>query len=317
MEDYPDKASRGPYIEGPRFEIDMNSPLYPDSLRELQIPPEMLYVIGNPHCLRSGLSIVGARRATPYGRGCAQRFASAAAKRGITIVSGGAKGCDSAAHKGALAEKGCTAAVLGGGCDHIYPAENFRLFQDIVNSGGAIVSEHPWSFPAKPYTFRARNRIIAALSKATLIVEAGLPSGTFSTADEALQLGKEVLVVPGSITAPNSRGANRLLYQGAIPIVDDESFEEIIGSMYPRPLEDTLGGLFQMEREERKSSPLYGDPLIRAIISEPLDTEAIYALAAQLCGDENPSAWAAVRLEEAQDAGLISRYPDGTYGPLL
>lgn len=108
--------------------------------------------------------------------------------------------------------------VLGGGCDCIYPESNRDLFQEVVDKGGAVISEHQWQFPPMPYTFRARNRIIAGLSRATLIVEAGLPSGTFSTADDALSSNREVLVVPGAITSPTSRGANRLLYQGATPI---------------------------------------------------------------------------------------------------
>lgn len=122
--------------------------------------------------------------------------------------------------------------VLGGGCDCIYPESNRDLFQEVVDKGGAVISEHQWQFPPMPYTFRARNRIIAGLSRATLIVEAGLPSGTFSTADDALSSNREVLVVPGAITSPTSRGANRLLYQGATPIVDEETFEDVIFNLY-------------------------------------------------------------------------------------
>ena len=122
--------------------------------------------------------------------------------------------------------------VLGGGCDCIYPESNRDLFQEIIDKGGAVISEHQWQFPPMPYTFRARNRIIAGLSRATLIVEAGLPSGTFSTADDALSSNREVLVVPGAITSPTSRGANRLLYQGATPIVDQETFEDVIFNLY-------------------------------------------------------------------------------------
>ncbi len=312
------KRYDGPLLEGPRSEIDNKSAAYPDMLRELQFPPSVLYVIGDLQSLRGGLSIVGARKATPYGRSCAERFAFQAAKQHVTIVSGGARGCDSAAHRGALKASGLTVAVLGGGCDQLYPAENAALFQQIIDQGGAVVSEHPWDFPAMPYTFRARNRIIAALSKATLIVEAGLPSGTFSTADEALQLGREVLVVPGSITTPNSRGVNRLLYQGALPVVDDESFREILASLFPQVQKGKENHLCTDEGSGHDfSSPLFDNPLIRAVIAEPLDAEAIYRLAAQYCGAENPSAWAALRIEEAQDAGLIARYPDDTYGPLL
>ena len=316
-----DYASRNNAVklEGPRYVIDIKSAAYPDALRELQSPPQKLYVVGNPHILRSGLSIVGARKATPYGKSCAKRFAALAASRGITVVSGGAKGCDSAAHVGALDEKGKTVAVLGGGCDCLYPLENAPLFQRIVDSGGSVISEHEWGFPAKPYTFRARNRIIAGLSEAALIVEAGIPSGTFSTADEALQLGKEVLVVPGAITAPNSQGCNRLLYQGALPVVDDESFVELLVSLYPQYMKSSGYSSYASSQVGSCGDMglLMEDPLVRAIVAEPMDSESIYALAAQYCGQESPSLWAASRIEDAQDAGLISRYPDGSYGPLL
>ena len=309
------KAQDAPLV-GPRYEIDVNSAEYPDALRELPAPPRMLYVIGDPQCLRLGLSIVGARKATPYGKGCAQRFAALAARQGIPVVSGGARGCDSAAHLGALEHHGATVAVLGGGCDKIYPAQNRALFQRIIDEGGAIVSEQEWGFEPLPYTFRLRNRIIAALSKATRLVEAGLPSGTFSTADDALSLGREVMVVPGAITAPNSKGANRLLFQGAVPIVDDETFLEALVSLYPQELKEGVLARSSVVAVAQDAAQLFDDPLIRALIAEPLDQEQIYSFALQYCGKENPSAWASVRIEEAQDAGLITCYPDGSYGPL-
>ena len=106
------------------------------------------------------------------------------------------------------------------------------LFQRIVDGGGAVVSEHVWDEDPKPYRFRLRNRLIAGLARATLIVEAGLPSGTFSTADEALAANRDVLVVPGAITAASSRGANRLIYQGATPVIDDETFEDALFSLF-------------------------------------------------------------------------------------
>lgn len=301
-------------LQGPRYEIDCDSPDYPAALRELVSPPEVLYVIGNPHCLTMGLSIVGARKATPYGKSCAEKFASLAAEQGIPVVSGGALGCDSAAHKGALKQQGTTVAVLGGGCDQLYPAQNRKLFQQIIDSGGAVISENPWNMKPLGYMFRLRNRIIAALSKATLIVEAGLPSGTFSTADEALLLGREVMVVPGAITAPNSKGSNRLLFQGATPVVDSETFLTTLLSLYPQ---EQRSEMQQVALLGEKSACLCEDPLVRALIAEPLDSDQIYAFATQYCGNENPHSWAALRIEEAQDAGLIALYPNGCYGPLL
>ena len=219
-------------LEGVRFILPYGGEDYPEQLMNIPDPPKKLYGIGNPQVLTCGLSVIGARKATPYGRDVAFKFAKIASEHGVTIISGGALGCDSAAHRGCLEGRSPTVVVLGGGCDCIYPESNRDLFQEVVDKGGAVISEHQWQFPPMPYTFRARNRIIAGLSRATLIVEAGLPSGTFSTADDALSSNREVLVVPGAITSPTSRGANRLLYQGATPIVDEETFEDVIFNLY-------------------------------------------------------------------------------------
>jgi DNA processing protein len=184
-----------------------------------------LNVLGDIAVLnKPALAIVGARKATPYGLSCAKHFASLAAEMGLVVVSGGAIGCDQAAHRGALRVEGRTIVVLGCGADVIYPRRAAGLFAEIVAGGGAVVSEAPWGSPPSRFGFRRRNRIIAGLGMVTLIVEAGLPSGTFSTADDTLALGRDVLVVPGSIHSRESRGSNRLLLQGALPVVDDESF---------------------------------------------------------------------------------------------
>ncbi|WP_260620375.1 DNA-processing protein DprA [Gordonibacter massiliensis (ex Traore et al. 2017)] len=219
-------------LTGPRTELALGGELYPSALAGAPDPPKRLYVVGDPAALRAGLAVVGARKATPYGIGCARRFAGAAARRGVTVISGGARGCDAAAHRAALEVGAPTVAFLGGGCDEPYPAAHAGLFQRIVDGGGAVVSEQPWGQKPRPYMFRLRNRLIAGLARAVLIVEAGLPSGTFSTADEALAAGRDVLVVPGAITAASSRGANRLLHQGAVPVVDDETFEDALFSLF-------------------------------------------------------------------------------------
>lgn len=220
-------------LTGNRTIIERGCEKYPEALLDLESPPERLFVIGDAEALQGDLlAIVGARRATPYGRECARRFAASCAIRGVTVVSGGASGCDAAAHAAALEHGGRTVAVLGGGCDRLYPAANAELFQRIVDAGGAVVSEYPWEAEPKPYQLRARNRITAAISRGLLIAEAGLPSGTFSTADEALRIGRAVMAVPGPINSRASSGSNRLIYQGATPIVDDESFEETLSSLF-------------------------------------------------------------------------------------
>lgn len=302
-------------LEGPRFELGRDDEGFPGVLTTIPDPPSRLYGVGDPAALQEGLAVVGARRATPYGRAAAKRFACSAAERGVAIISGGARGCDAVAHEAALAAGAPTVAFLGGGCNQIYPAENAGLFQRIVRGGGAVVSEHPWDFPPQGYTFRARNRLIAGLARATLIVEAGLPSGTFSTADEALAAGREVWVVPGAITSASSRGSNRLLYQGALPIVDDESFDEALlqtfGCLsYPAGEEGAGSGCAAASGVETRA-----DPLLEALQAEPLGMEALRNLAQAARPGEDSFTWLMVWLTTAQRDGLIAQYPDGRYGP--
>ena len=216
-----------------RLELLSGHPMFPTELAELDEPVRLLHCIGNDALLKApAIAIVGARKATPYGLSCAHRFGRRAAQTGIVVVSGGAVGCDQAAHRGALEGGGQTIVVLGCGADVIYPTRAQALFNEVLTRGGAIVSEAPWGAPPSRWAFRKRNRIIAGLGWATLIVEAGLPSGTFSTADATLAQGKDVLVVPGSIDSRDSRGSNRLLLQGATPIIDLESFDDALAVIF-------------------------------------------------------------------------------------
>ncbi|MEG0070912.1 MAG: DNA-processing protein DprA [Raoultibacter sp.] len=298
---------RGPKLKGVRTELTWEEKEFPEPLMHIPQPPKHLYVIGNTEALTEGLAVVGARKATPYGKACAEKFAGIAAARGIVIISGGARGCDARAHRAALDSGGKTVVILGGGCDEIYPAENFGLFQDVIEGGGAIVSEQPWEFPPLRHTFRARNRLIAGLSRATLIVEAGLPSGTFSTADEALAASKEVLVVPGSIISPTSRGANRLLYQGATPVVDTESFEDI------------LSGLFGCLKQEEyiQGGHDVDDDLLCMVYAMPMNQEEILTALKTSSKMSKTSSLVevTVRLATLQQEGKITRFPDGRFGP--
>lgn len=220
-------------LRGPRHEVVRGQAGFPAALAEIPRPPKRLYVVGSLSALRAGLAVVGARKSTPYGRSAAKLFAGRAAQWGVCVVSGGARGCDAHAHEAALANGGQTVAFLGGGCDVPYPWQNADLFQRIVDAGGAVVSEYSWEVPPLPYGFRARNRLIAGLARATLIVEAGLPSGTFSTADEALAANREVLAVPGSIFSKTSAGSNALLAQGATPMIDAESLDAVLARLFP------------------------------------------------------------------------------------
>ncbi len=322
------KGDRGVFVKGTEG--------FPSALEAIASPPERLFFVGNGRALQEGMAVVGARKATPYGLSCARRFARAAAERGIVIISGGARGCDAAAHEAALAAGTPTVAFLGGGCDKLYPVENLGLFQRIVDSGGAVVSEHSWDEPPLPYRFRMRNRLIAGLALATLIVEAGLPSGTFSTADEALAANRDVLVVPGAITSAASRGANRLLYQGATPIVDDETFDDVLFSLFgclkrekapahfpagssqaDRPTREKVTRTASFGHDDGNGIPssLLENPVVAAVRAEPLSMEDLYVRLCAVHGSTDATARLMECLVEAEAAGLVARYSDGRWGP--
>jgi DNA processing protein len=188
---------------------------FPSRLAEIPDAPGTLHVRGTlVDADALAVAIVGSRRATPYGLEVAETLAADLAARGVTIVSGLARGIDSAAHRGALRVGGRTLAVLGSGVDVIYPPENRRLAAEIV-ARGALVSQFAPGTPPLPHNFPTRNQVIAAMSLAVVVVEAAEKSGSLITARLAAEFGREVLAVPGRITAPESRGANRLIQDGA------------------------------------------------------------------------------------------------------
>lgn len=186
---------------------------YPSLLRNIYNPPIILYYRGILPSNERLLAIVGARRATAYGKNTARLFAAELAEQGFIVVSGGARGIDTEAHLGAV-DKGQTIAVMGCGVDIIYPPENKRLFTMIAESG-AIISEYPPGTSAHPAFFPARNRLISGLSLGTLIVEAAQKSGALITADFALEQNRDVFAVPGSIFSELSKGTHQLIKQGA------------------------------------------------------------------------------------------------------
>ena len=205
-----------------------NSP-YLQILSSLAKCPKKLYFIGSlPHTRIPSVAIVGTRKPTGYGKEVTRTLAFDLAKRGVVIVSGLALGVDGLAHRAALEANGTTLAVLGSGLAEIYPATHQSLADDIVKTGGAILSEYEPSASARPYTFLERNRIVSGLSDALIITEAAARSGTLNTAMHALEQGKEVFVVPGNITSPMSAGCNTLIKQGATPISSAEEVLEII-----------------------------------------------------------------------------------------
>jgi DNA processing protein len=195
--------------------IAWNDASYPAALTVIADPPPVLWVRGNPAVLTSrAVAIVGSRAGSPYGLAVAERLAADLAGGGIVVVSGLARGIDSAAHRGALAGGGTTIAVLGCGADVIYPAEHRELARQI-ETGGAIVSELVPGTPPQKQFFPLRNRIISGLSLAVLIVEAGEKSGSLITARCALDQGRDVLAVPGNVLTGRNRGGHALLKDGA------------------------------------------------------------------------------------------------------
>lgn len=187
---------------------------YPSLLRNIFDPPELLFYRGRIPVDSKMLAIVGSRKSTPYGRNVARSFAQTLSQNGISIVSGAARGIDTAAHEGALAVGGTTIAVLGSGVDIVYPPENGKLLEQIANHG-CILSEYPPGTPPAAGRFPARNRIVAGLCMGVLVVEAAHKSGALITADLALNENREVFAVPGSVFSEASIGTNRLIQQGA------------------------------------------------------------------------------------------------------
>jgi DNA processing protein len=208
---------------------------YPPGLRQVADPPPVLFLRGRLIPSDSqAVGLVGTRRATTYGHAVAERLARELAAAGVTVVSGLAKGVDTSAHRATLQAGGRTIAVLGNGLDQVYPPENAGLARQIVETdAGAVVSEFAPGVPPDAVNFPRRNRIISGLSIGTVIVEAGERSGALITADFALEQGREVMAVPGSIFSPMSAGANELLKQGATPVTSAEDILNTFSTLHP------------------------------------------------------------------------------------
>lgn len=205
---------------------------YPKDLEVLADPPLCLWVQGQLEARdRLAIAVVGPRRPSAYGHRQAVRFAGSLARIGATVVSGLARGVDTAAHQAAVEAKGRTLAVLGSGIGKLYPEENRALAGKIADGHGAIISEFPLRTSASPGTFPRRNRIVAALSLATLVIEAGAQSGALITARLAGELGRGILALPGNVDNPDSMGANRLIRDGAVLVTSLEDLLEEVGPL--------------------------------------------------------------------------------------
>jgi DNA processing protein len=215
---------------------------YPARLREIYDPPAVLWVRGDVTLLaKPGIAVVGTRHPSPYGVGMAEMLSRDLAARGVVVLSGMARGVDTAAHKGALEAKGKTVAVWGTGIDVIYPKENKKLAENIVASGGAIVSEFPLgTFPA-PQNFPIRNRVLSGMSVGVLVIEAAEYSGTRITARLAMEQNRDVYAVPGNVTNKNSWGPNTLIKQGAKLTATWEDVWEDLASEVKLQLQEARG----------------------------------------------------------------------------
>lgn len=286
------------------FVITLADDNYPAALLEIPDPPLMLYVKGRPELLhRCAVAIVGSRNATTQGYCDAEKFAETLSHAGLTIVSGLAGGIDTAAHHGSLRGIGSTVAVIGTGADIVYPAKN-RLLAHKIAENGCIISEYPLGMPAIANNFPRRNRIISGLSQGVLVVEAALQSGSLITARTAIEQGRDVYAIPGSIHSPLAKGCHQLIKQGAKlvetaqDILEEINFQAISGAQAPTtPLAEATSD--ETATAEQALLALIGySPCAPDTLSERSQTDA-----AQLAG----------MLLNLELEGLVERLPDGRY----
>lgn len=230
--------------------ITFFSEQYPAGCRTLYQPPKRLFYIGGLPEEKYSIAVVGARDCTLYGREMAKYFSSYLASNGVGIISGMARGIDGWAHQGALEGGGRTYAVLGNSAEICYPREHERLYHSIIRQGG-VISEYPPRTEARAGFFPMRNRIISSLSQGVLVIEARVRSGSLITADQALEQGREVFVVPGRIGDALSEGCNNLIKQGACLVTEPEEILEFLGVNCEKKAKDLTKINFFLESEEK------------------------------------------------------------------
>ncbi|HEX2919046.1 MAG TPA: DNA-processing protein DprA [Edaphobacter sp.] len=292
---------------------------YPERLREIYDPPAVLWIRGDASLLsRPGIAVVGTRHPSTYGAGMAEMLSRDLAARGLTILSGMARGVDTAAHKGALEGRGKTVAVWGTGIDVIYPKENKRLAEQIVQSGGTIVSEYPLgTFPA-PQNFPVRNRILSGLSVGVLVIEAAEHSGTRITARLAMEQNRDVYAVPGNVTNKNAWGPNTLIKQGAKLTATWEDVWEDLPSEIRNRLEQEAGAAAGNESKSAETASLFSETRLseheRLILERLRQDEAtqLDELMEQLEGQLG-SAEIFTGLFELELAGRVRQLPGKNY----
>ena len=295
-----------------RFVFALGDPGYPPQLLDIDDPPLLVFAMGTrarlwaegQHAAQAMLAVVGSRNPTPQGQLHAHQFAQALAQAGVCVVSGLARGVDGAAHEGALAGGGSTVAVVGTGLDRVYPRRHLELARRIVGQG-AIVSEFPLGTPPLNHHFPQRNRILAGLARATLVVEANLQSGSLITARLAAEQGKAVMAIPGSIDSPQSQGCHQLIVQGARLVTGmQDVLEELGWQAAPAPPAQACTAI------DETASPVDA-ALLEALGYEPVSLDTVQAR----CG------WPTDRLQaqllELELNGQLARLPGGLFQRLV
>ncbi|MBP6675999.1 MAG: DNA-processing protein DprA [Vitreoscilla sp.] len=283
-----------------RHVVTLGDPAYPDTLLQIADPPVLLYAEGCLDLMRAeSLAIVGSRHATPPGRDNARQFATHLSQGGLCIVSGMALGIDGAAHEGALVGSGSTVAVVGTGLEQVYPARHKALAARIVTDG-LVLSEYPLGTPPLAQNFPRRNRIIAGLTRGTLVVEAAVQSGSLITARLAMEGGREVFAIPGSIHSPQSRGCHRLIQQGAKLV---ETAADILQELqWPSNQATTIAAA---AAATDGASPLQG--LLDAMGHDPVTLDALVARIGY------PPAELNGKLLDLELDGRVARLPGGLF----
>ena len=286
------------------FFVGIGEPLYPPWLRHGDAPPPMIAVRGDPRHLTSpAIAIVGARNASVAGRKMAARLAKELGEANFVVVSGLARGIDAAAHEAALATG--TIAVFAGGIDVVYPRDNEALFQRIVEADGCAISEMRFGWEPRARDFPRRNRIIAAVALATVVVEAAIRSGSLITARLALEQNREVLAVPGSPLDPRATGSNNLIKQGARLVTDTVDIIDVVTPMLAHPPEMPPTMLAAPSSGEPPSEPADSDRarVIEALGPTPVEIDEIVRFTGL------PVRTVLVVLLELDLAGRIERHP--------
>lgn len=276
-----------------RSVLTLGDSAYPPALLETADPPLLLYVMGDAGFLRRPcIAIVGSRNPTPQGASNAQAFATTFSQAGLTVVSGLALGIDGAAHEGGVSGPGGTVAVVGTGLDRVYPKRHHDLAHRIARNG-ALVSEYPLGMPPLPPNFPKRNRIIAGLASGTLVVEAALQSGSLITARQAVEMGREVFAIPGSIHSPQSRGCHALIKQGAKLVDSAQDVLEELRWPVQAPASSSTSA----------SGEASTDPVLAALGYDPVNLDALCARTGYAPAELS------ARLLELELEGQVARLP--------